>query len=456
MLTRLRAQNFKSWLDTGDLRLAPLTGLFGPNSVGKTSILQILLLLKQTVESPDRKRVLHTGDERSLVDLGTFFDLIHSHDASSPLELSLSWILPEPLSIDDPEREGRTLFRTQSLTFTTSVLGESKRPVLSSFSYEFDNHRFGVRRRTDAPATGKDKYDLETPGFQAKRAPGRQWPLPAPVKCYGFPDEALGYYQNTGFLPDFVLALEVLFSSMTYLGPLREYPKRSYVWAGERPVDVGRRGEQSIAALLAARAEDTRIPRGTGKARRYASIEERVLEWMRKMGVIHSFSLKPIAENRKDYEVRLRHSRRAPEVLITDVGFGVSQLLPVLVLCYYAPEGSTILLEQPEIHLHPSVQAWLADVFIDVTKERGVQIVVESHSEHLLRRLQRRIAEGVIPAERTALYFCKMVDESSSIEELALDASGHISNWPAGFFGDEMGDLVAMTEATMRRQGSHR
>ena len=72
MLSKLRVKGFKSWADTGELKLAPLTGLFGTNSSGKTSILQVLLMLKQTAESPDRKRVLHTGDERSLVDLGDY------------------------------------------------------------------------------------------------------------------------------------------------------------------------------------------------------------------------------------------------------------------------------------------------------------------------------------------------------------------------------------------------
>ena len=75
MLTHLRIQNFKSWRDTGAVRLAPITVLFGNNSAGKSSIIQFLLMLKQTVESPDRRRVLHPGDEHTLVDLGTFRDL---------------------------------------------------------------------------------------------------------------------------------------------------------------------------------------------------------------------------------------------------------------------------------------------------------------------------------------------------------------------------------------------
>lgn len=135
-------------------------------------------------------------------------------------------------------------------------------------------------------------------------------------------------------------------------------------------------------------------------------------------------------------------------MLLTDVGFGVSQILPVLVLCYYAPKGSTIILEQPEIHLHPSVQAGLADVFIDAIKTRDMQIIVESHSEHLLRRLQRRIAEAAFPQDQTALYFCDTdTTGTSHLTALDLDMFGNITNWPPDFFGDELGETIAMAEA---------
>ena len=174
---------------------------------------------------------------------------------------------------------------------------------------------------------------------------------------------------------------------------------------------------------------------------------------MKEIGLIESFSLKPIAPNRKDYEVRVRKTKDSPEVLITDVGFGVSQILPVLVLCYYVPKGSIIVLEQPEIHLHPFVQSALADVLIDVVKNREVQVIVESHSEHLVRRLQRRIAENVIQPDDIALYFCQIEDGASQIEQLNVDLFGNVSNWPKDFFGDEMGDLLAMAEAGIKRQG---
>jgi predicted ATPase len=139
-------------------------------------------------------------------------------------------------------------------------------------------------------------------------------------------------------------------------------------------------------------------------------------------------------------------------VFITDVGFGVSQILPVLTLCYYVPEGSILILEQPEIHLHPAVQATLADVLIDVAQTRHIQIILESHSEHLLRRLQRRVAESEVAAEQMALYFCENHDGASQLTPLQMDEFGNISNWPEEFFGDELGELTAMALAAIERQ----
>ncbi|MEK6286251.1 MAG: DUF3696 domain-containing protein [Acidobacteriota bacterium] len=459
MITLLRAANFKSWKNTGDIQLAPLTGLFGANSSGKTSILQILLMLKQTVESPDRRRVLHTGDDYTIVDLGTFLDLIHNHNKDTSLELAFSWTLPEPLVINDPEAENKELFEVRKLAFSAHMNEMANRTVVDRFTYKFDSHSFGMRRRAEGTVAQSDKYDLEHGDYPARRVQGRPWPLPPPVKCYGFPDEATRYYQNTGFLPDFVLAFEKMFSSIAYLGPLRDDPKRSYLWSGEQPPDVGGRGDEAVAALLAARAAGLKSGRMVKKKRRYKPIEERVLEWMQEMGLVYSFSLEPVAPNRKDYEFRVKRSKNGTEVQITDVGFGVSQILPVLVLCYYAPPYSTILLEQPEIHLHPFVQASLADVLIDVVKERNVQVIVESHSEHLLRRLQRRIAENEvsdrgIAQNLTALYFCKNDGGESRIEKLDVDEFGSIRNWPSGFFGDEMAELTAIAEAAMSRQGA--
>ena len=452
MLTSLDLQNFKSWCRLDSMKFAPITGLFGANSSGKTSILQWLLMLKQTVESADRAQALDLGDERSLVELGTFDDIMYAHAKSEPLKWELSWKLKSSLKVTDPDKPSNVLFRDDGLTFSCHV---SKEPTgrlrTDEFAYHFDSHNFVMSFEVE-----KRRYCLSADGpsgFRFQRTVGRPWELPSPVKCYGFPDQVNSYFVNSGFLADFQLEFEELFSRIYYLGPLREYPKRQYTWGGAQPADMGQRGERVVDALLASRERGGMI--GRGKGRQKFTVEEYAAHWLKELGLIHDFKVRRITKNSNLYQVHVQKTPAATPVLITDVGFGVSQILPVLVLCYYVPEGSTIILEQPEIHLHPSVQAGLADVFVDAARVRGIQIIVESHSEHLLRRLQRRVAEASLASENVALYFCEMKHGKSELLPLKLDSFGTITNWPKDFFGDEMGEIAAITKAAMKRQLEH-
>lgn len=453
MITSLSATNFKSWANTGTIRLRPITGLFGTNSSGKTSLLQLLLMLKQTADSPDRSQVLNLGDERSLVELGTFQEVAYLHDLKKDLEISLDWSLPSPLSVEDPAHKGGQLFQGNAVGFSTHIQwqeGAGKelgRAAVRDMQYRFAGSEFGMR-----PTGSKSgEFDLYAdPNFKFVRVQGRPWKLPPPAKCYGFPDQVRGYYQNASFLSDLELQFEQLFSRVFYLGPLREYPKRQYQWAGAQPADMGRRGERVVEALLASRESGVTYSLGRGVRRQ--TLEQRVAWWLKELELISSFEVRPITEGGKLFQVWVRRHPKAAEVLITDVGFGVSQILPVITLCYYAPEGSTIILEQPEIHLHPRVQAGLADVFVDVVNQRKVQIILESHSEHLLRRLQVRIAEEKLSTDDASLYFCSTERGESKLIGLELDLFGNILNWPKDFFGDEMGEIAAMQKAILERR----
>lgn len=102
MLTSLRIKNFKAWRDTGAIRLAPLTVIYGANSAGKSSLGHLLLGLKQTALSTDRKRALHLCDTTSLINLGTFSDCLNGHDLSKTLDFELGWSLPKSMEVKDP------------------------------------------------------------------------------------------------------------------------------------------------------------------------------------------------------------------------------------------------------------------------------------------------------------------------------------------------------------------
>ena len=450
MLTRLRIQNFKAWQDTGGIRLAPLTVFFGTNSSGKTSLLQFLLMLKQTVLSPDRRRVLNFGDSRSLVDLGVWPEMIFRHDAGRVLSFNLEWLGPTDPEMPDDEQD------LQPLRFEAKVgrpEDEQATVELNSFKYQLrprskDSFVLGIER------TGSGKYRLES---SHRRRSLKILDLSAPpAHFHSLAFERLGKAAHSEAIFDLQrlqLLLEGELDSILYLGPIRVGPSRLYVWAGDPPEDVGVEGEETIAALLAAPNQPFKLANHQAET----SLQMIVASWLQQLGILESFEIRAIAPHRKEYEVFVRAAGMKDAVNLTDVGFGVSQVLPVLVQLLYVERRSTLIFEQPELHLHPRAQSALADIFIDALQmqeeghPREVQLLVESHSEHLLRRLQRRVAENKLTPDQVALYFCKPGPEGSTIEELKLDEYGNISNWPENFFGDEVGDLAAMTEAAMRR-----
>jgi predicted ATPase len=452
MLTRLHLRNFKSWSHIEDVDLRPITGLFGTNSSGKTSLLQALLLLKQTSESSDRGLVFHFGDKTTAVDLGDFRSVVHGHNTEAELGLGLAWEAARPFDVIDTKDQDRTVLADAQLGFAVGVSqtnsSRGQRLLVNELSYRVGSAVFGLRRKPKV----KLEYELYAEGtdFRFIHSVGRKWPLPPPVKSYGFPDQVRAYFQNAGFLADLELALEERLRHVYYLGPLRAYPERRYTWAGAQPIDMGRAGESVVDALLASRERGETISPGY-KLRRL-TLEAYVAQWLKKLGLIHDFRVVQLAEGSQVFEVKVRKSPGAAEVLITDVGFGVSQILPVLVLCFYVPPGSTVILEQPEIHLHPAVQAGLADVIIDAWKKRSVQILVESHSEHFLRRLQRRVADETMHAEDIGLFFCSTDEHGSKLTSLDLDLFGTITNWPKDFFGDEFGEIAAMSKAAQERK----
>lgn len=452
MLTRMRLENFKSWKDTRDIEFKPITGFFGSNSSGKTSLFQALLLMKQTVESSYYGIVFHFGDEKALVNLGDFESVIHGHNAEQTLKFSLDWNETEmPLVIPDAYTY-EIIDESDDIGFEVEIreenIGSGKSLIFEEMAYRIaDGRRFGMQR-----VPGQMEYNLfaRGPDFDLYRHAKKDDYYLGRSKFHHFPYWADELFR--GYLPSYDLqsGLESLLRDLYYLGPLRVHPNRIYARTSGQPNDVGPAGEFVIDAILSSRERGESIGRDSD-----STIEKYVAEWLKRLGLIHDFRVEPLAEGRRLFEVKVRKSPNSAEVLLTDIGFGVSQILPVLVLCFYVPEDSMVILEQPEIHLHPSVQAGLADVFIDTWKQRNVQILFESHSEHLLLRLQRRIAEGKIDKDDVGLFFCSTDDNGvSCLSQLEIDQYGNISNWPTDFFGDQFGEIAAISEAALERQGA--
>ena len=453
MLNHLTLENFKIWKRL-EIEFGQVTGIFGPNSTGKSSLLQWLLLLKQTKAATDRGLVLDFGGPGQYVNLGTYRDVIHRHDDTLPVRSVLKWTLPKTLKISNPEgRRTDVLFSGDEMEMGSVIYEHGKR-LKAELAYRFAEENFSLKPKTSSGTSYQLKPDRGSEGlFRFVRTQGRPWELPGPAKNYLFPDQAKTYYKNADFLSEFEHAYETLMDRLFYLGPLREYPQREYRWAGAKPEDVGLQGERTIDAILS--ATQLNETRNLGGKTHYKPFQEMIAHWLRELGLIHSFVIEEIALGSNLYQARVKQGAGSPYALLTDVGFGVSQVLPALVLLYFVPKGSTILMEQPEIHLHPSVQSGLADVILTAAKTRKLQVLVESHSEHLLRRLQRRVAEGRYEEGFVKLYFCRSRGLSASLQDLELNMFGEIENWPLDFFGDEFGEIAAIQREGLKRKGEN-
>ena len=138
---------------------------------------------------------------------------------------------------------------------------------------------------------------------------------------------------------------------------------------------------------------------------------------------------------------------------LTHVGVGVSQVLPILVLSLLAEPGSTLIFEQPELHLHPRVQTRLADFFVSMTRLQK-QCIVETHSEYLINRLryQAAIGEDSYIPDHVLLYFVEKNDGQSTFRPIRINRFGVIEDWPRGFFDESQDLAAAILRASMEKR----
>ena len=461
MLRKIGLTNFKSWREL-DIELAPITLLFGVNSSGKTALLQSLLMLKQTVNSRDPNTHLNFGGgPRDYVDLGSYRDLVNGHDESQPIGMKLGWDIPALRAfrylheiLSGSKQLGPYISLEHSVTWRWD-----DDVLLDHLGYRtYGNETFNCFLRFDR--LGLDNYRVtHSDSIESISAtllgvdefgPNMdEFSNPASIRyvprnCYLFPDGfrlANYWVGNEYYRPEFEGPFENEIGKIRYLGPLRQYPQRYYVWTGERKTEIVELdGSDTFAVLVSSQRDDGKLVAG-------------VEEQLRELGLIQELRIRPAGPQSRFYEIMVVVTEFESSLL--DVGFGVSQVLPIITMLLSAPEGSIILLEQPELHLHPNAQAGLADLMLHAAETRKLQLIVESHSEHIVRRLQRRVAEADPPFarhENIKMYFCQPGEHGSTISEVCLDRFGQIRDWPERFLGDISGDLHSMLIAALDRR----
>ena len=223
--------------------------------------------------------------------------------------------------------------------------------------------------------------------------------------------------------------LKVIFDSfgegrINHVSPLRAFPQRYYVIAqSHNRASLNTKDGDSLVEMLKKRTD----------------VRGRVNKWLT------NFKLKVEVQDVKEVIHSIKVTQNKLSLDITDVGFGISQILPVIVQGFVAPDNSITVIEQPEIHLHPKMQGDLADLAIDITKSgNNKRLVIETHSEYLLKRLRRRIAEGEILSDNVAIYLVNSnpVNGTSFLEEVTVAPRGSFK-WPNDFTDKELEDTIA-------------
>ena len=515
MLSELRLRNFKAFGDKKQKALlSKITLIYGPNSGGKSSIIQALLMLKQSLvggwsSDSGRRELMSRGE---YVDLGSFFSLLHKHDINRKLGIGVtfnnssstksgvnlnliaiedssvlsevgyqildgnkvlldaklkyepgtnSWdtsqlsiagvndsgeIFPREPSFSGKnflpvvkilglertqkwveilgteliqerilERElAKELARTQQITeqIAAMVMGTiAEKPELVEIQKKKQLEE--LIEATEQKV--EQKLEQELVRKQAKALIAKMEP------------EQIGKLNLKGIPSSY----ENLLRSITYMGPLRSYPERFYTVSGGKRDSVGIQGE-FIPHILYYNA----------------NIKQEVNGWFDRFGIPYRLDIKELGDvllAGKYVSIVLKDKLTNTPVTLVDVGFGINQLLPIIIEGIASKKNAIICVEQPEIHLHPRLQANIADLMIETSVgEDEKQWIVETHSELLIRRIQRRISEGTLNPNDVSVLYVNPGDDGSKIEVLELDEDGDFTDeWPHGFFDEGFNELIA-------------
>lgn len=428
MLKKITATNYKSFRRL-DVELSPITLFVGPNNSGKSSIISLIRLLSQTADSNDPNvRLLLNG---ALGDFGTYKDLIHENETRRHLEIGFE-IKPNsshPIVTGSDKKNIKFNLQYKYRSALKEIIlkkmecsGDNAHHLTAEFNE--DSERFVVRRIGGVDIAQTSPASKLFRGFDLRNYLPRFYPGAFADSSDEFSKRA--YESAKKSSRNAFIANDIL-QSMEYVGAMRMPPSRTYLYTGERRQKVGANGEHAITML----AMDA-----MRKGSKSKGIRSGVIKWLNLAGIASDIKIVPLSD--RYFEVHVQHPITKEYENFADVGYGNSQVIPILVGGLNTPSGYPFIVEEPEIHLHPKAQAELGDFFVDLHK-RGVQSIIETHSEHMILRLQTHIATGALRPSDVSIYYVNPTVQGKELVKLILNDKGVFAiDWPGGFFPERL------------------
>jgi len=429
-ITRIRLRGFKCFRDSRDIPLAPLTVIFGRNNTGKSSIVQSLLLLRQTLDSAGYgQRLDLRGD---LYPAGTYPDIVHLHRVKENVSMEFDVTFAA-------DRQPATIF----LEFSSA---EPQPPRL-------------VQLRVSHPSIDP---------LEIRRSPGRGGPYQLLLggKSHGLEKEANILFTFKRFFPLIgdepprpgrptekhnasrrlaaasLEALEESLRTMRAVGAFRQHPQRRYEYQGRALEAIDATGESVVDALI-----DDMMRRGRKRGELFHSVNR----WLKTVGHVRLLPLRRISKSARIFELRMKDTDSGRWANFADVGFGIGQAFPVFIEGLRTPEDAVFIVQEPEIHLHPDAQLGMGDFLVALARS-GRRVIAETHSENLLLRIRRSLIAvngrqpPVSPSDVSIIYVEKDREGASRTIPLQLDNLAQIRNWPKGFMEEATEERMAILE----------
>lgn len=483
-INRFGLTGFKAFKDTAWLPIQPITLLAGLNSSGKSSVIDAILLLTQTLRA--EKRVA----ENIVLDWsGPFFEVDHFKEMVYDKDeldsyFTTSFELSFPVS-------GPSVLNEEVKRHLSVDMGRF--PIIADFRFRpFSDLRnnpiepdilFTALSNTDPDSVIKVRliaspwidlatgYSNHNPLKSLELKTAFSWSYFLPV--WEEKEELISTEEDKErfeiyttyrdlFQPAIKTIQDELLYRIKYLGPLRDEPQRSYRQKRLHGIDVGASGEDAVLLLQRdwqKRVDFVELPEDSHQIVTWEQLfpismplGEAVNEGLRWLGMQTLRVQEGFGVVRADFATL---SNPEKWVTIADVGFGVSQILPILVLGLLSEPDSILIFEQPEIHLHPRAQARLGELLVCLAKT-GRRVLIETHSDHLINRLRRVVAED-LSDQLSDLVNIVFVEppangEGATLSPLRVNEEGLIENWPEDFLAETASDARAIVKAGIRKR----
>jgi predicted ATPase len=450
MLHSLALKNFRAF-KAQSFEFARINIFAGANNSGKSSALSAINFIAQSIS----QRELNPSPiaiNGSFEQLGTFLDIVHGNRSTTPMGFDLTYGYPT----SDFHR----------INLEIRYRSQRRETEISKFRYFFqgkERYSYSVKDGTFDIKLNRKKIETIIPGI-AKRAPrfAILFPVDHLLSRYSLvsepEDEEVKKLDKAtkALLRDLDrrmsrgrIALRNCFSNFDSISPFRDQPQRTYLFTGETPSRVGRTGSNGVSLLVNDASKRGRLKSG---------MAEKISEWLNHTGIASEIVLNTLTE--RHFEICVRDLNGAKHN-ICDVGFGCSQVLPVLVGAlnifdarnlHNERSTPTFVVQEPEIHLHPNAQADLGSFFLSAARGRG-QLFIETHSDNLILRMAMHVAAGHLDPNDIAIFFCQNDRGKKSVRRISLTRQGVFApKWPGGFFPQRERETLKLARAR-RGQG---